>query len=138
MPCGTRSAGSPGLQSTKPIKTAACRKRRAVIISRVCSTASQQQQPKALSSEHTQQRANSKHTANTEFEGLISSFPKENVSPRSYASRATGFSTDLRHQPGTLSEKEPAKGGAGRALEKANFHRTSAAGNEKGLCQRRL
>jgi len=53
-------------------------------------------------------------------------------------SRAAGFCTDLRHQPDMLSEKEPAKGGVGRALGKASFHRASAAGNKKGLCQRQL
>lgn len=49
--------------------------------------------------------------------------------------RALDFCTDLRHQLDMLSEKEPPKEGAGRAPGKANFHRASAAGNKKGLCQ---
>lgn len=76
MPSGTGSAGSPGLQSTKLIKTAACGKRRAVIISE-CSTASQQHNPEhSAVNTLTQQRANSKLTANVESEGLVSFLPK--------------------------------------------------------------
>lgn len=52
--------------------------------------------------------------------------------------RAMDFCTDLRHQLDMLSEKEPPKEGAGKALGKANFHRASAAGNKKGLCERWL
>lgn len=138
VPCGTGSAGSPGLQGTN--QNCCLREEK--------SSNHQNQLQHSLSAattQSTQQWAHShskEQTPNAQqmwsLRDWFHSFPNKRFHQGAMLSRATDFCTDLRHQPDMLSKKEPAKEGVGRALGKASSHRTSAAGNKKGLCQRQL
>lgn len=98
VPCGTRSASNPRLQKSKPIKTAACGKRRAVILSTLCSTASSNNSPGHLAVQTlTQQRANSKHSKWGAWGIDLIFFLNKRFHQGAMFCRAMDFCTDLRH-----------------------------------------